>query len=88
MPTAAVLVVQPPRKRDGGGVFVVRYAANGTFGGDTWHFTLEDAKDRSFEYPNVELEWHEIPKDVEDPTAYGRIAAPRRKALIGAPAND
>jgi hypothetical protein len=77
MPTAAVLILQPPRKRDGGGVFLVRYATDGTFAGDTWHFNFEEARGQAeFEYPEVELEWHEIPKNVEDPTAYAieRIA--------------
>jgi hypothetical protein len=66
MPTATVLVIQPGDR----GVLVLRYAADGTFGGDTWHFTLDDAMDRSFEYPGAALEWHEIPRDIADPTSY------------------
>ena len=74
MPSPAVLIIQPTR---GKGVLLLRYAADATFGGDTWHANLEEAKSHvRFEYPEVALEWHEIPKDIEDPTSYAleRIA--------------
>jgi hypothetical protein len=73
MRAAAVLVIEPLA----GGVLMLRYAADGTFGGDTWHANVEEAKSQArFEYPEVALEWHEIPKDIEDPTSYAleRIA--------------
>jgi hypothetical protein len=70
MPAAAVLVIQPGKPLDDG-VFLLRHAADGSFGGDTWHLDLEEAKGQAeFEYPGVAFEWHEIPRDIADPTSY------------------
>ena len=41
------------------GFFLLRFDHNGVFCGDTWHQTIEEAKDQArFEYSVSEDEWH------------------------------
>ena len=52
------------------GVYLYRYSANGDFGGDTWHESVEDAKHQAaFEYADLLSEWHEVP-DITDLEQY------------------
>jgi hypothetical protein len=42
-----------------------RYTADGTFAGDTWHQSLDDAKGQAdFEYGKALGSWQQIPEDV------------------------
>ena len=44
-----------------------RYAADGTFAGDTWHESIPDAKKQAeFEYAAALSEWKEVPPNVKD----------------------
>jgi len=44
-----------------------RIAADGEFGGDTWHETLDDVKHQvEWEYQDAVSDWHEIPGAVSD----------------------
>ena len=49
------------------GVFLERFTVNADFGGDTWHETVEDAKNQAvFEYGEAVGEWHRVPDAVGD----------------------
>ena len=43
---------------DGEGFFLIRFDAAGQFGGDTWHSSLQDAKEQArFEFRIAESDW-------------------------------
>jgi len=43
------------------GVFLFRFDQNGDFCGDTWHQTIEKAKDQArFEFKVTEDDWHAV----------------------------
>jgi hypothetical protein len=49
------------------GFFLFRYAQDGAFSGDTWHRSVEEAKDQAnHEYGKALGEWLEIPDDAAD----------------------
>ena len=53
------------------GAMLFRYTAHGEFGGDTWHPTLENAREQvAYEYEDALGEWVHVPEGVEDPHAY------------------
>jgi hypothetical protein len=57
-PQAALLIVEPQRNS---GVLLLRYSAEGEFGGDTWHEDLVAAKRQaSFEY-GESVDWKPVP---------------------------
>lgn len=67
MPPARVLILL--ELEDGFGIW--RFANDGTFAGDTWHETLDDAKYQAeFEFGDAKTEWTEIPIDSADPFEY------------------
>jgi hypothetical protein len=48
-----------------------RFSADGTFSGDTWHATLDEAKDQaSYEYEDALSEWLEVPVGVTDAVSF------------------
>lgn len=50
---------------------VFRYTAHGEFGGDTYHESVEDAKEETeAEYEDALLEWEDVPDDVTDAHAF------------------
>jgi hypothetical protein len=52
------------------GFYLIRLTKDGTFCGDTWHATGEEARGQAdFEFDRVG-DWREIPGDVADPTSY------------------
>jgi hypothetical protein len=52
------------------GLHLSRYAADGTFAGETWHESLEMAKRQAaFEYGESLGEWREVPDGISDPVA-------------------
>ena len=61
------------------GAMMFRYTAHGDFGGDTWHPTLEGAREQAeFEYEEALGEWVHVPELVEDAHAYAvKYAAER-----------
>lgn len=67
MPMPSVLVI----KEQPDGFYLIGYAADGTFAGDTWHQDLGDAKAQAaFAYGGHLGPWEPIPPGVEDPAAY------------------
>lgn len=61
LPLAEVLVIRP----ESAGVLLIRWKRDGTFCGDTWHSTLEEALEQVLEEsPLARPVWHEI--DLED----------------------
>jgi hypothetical protein len=67
MPRASVLLIE----RSQHGVYVIRYAANGRFAGDTWHETIEDAKHQvAYEFGDSVSDWKEVPVDINDVVAF------------------
>ena len=54
-----------------GGAMLFRYTAHGEFAGDTWHATVEDAREHAiYDYSDALGDWVEVPIDVEDAHAY------------------
>lgn len=63
LPWPRVLVIQ--EKPDG--IFLDRYTEDGRSGGDTWHFTLEDAKDQAEdEYTGLVTAWKDVPPEIAE----------------------
>lgn len=55
------------------GVFLYRFDAEGDCVGDTWHMTVEHAKDQAaYEFEGLPLNWQDIPQSVEDVAAFVR----------------
>lgn len=66
MPWPAVLIIE----QSATDAMLYRYAADGTFAGDTWHESTPDAEAQAeFEYGELLSDWLAIP-DGEDITAY------------------
>jgi len=54
-------------RQGGRGVFLDRFTEDGESAGDTWHESLEDARDQALEEYNGSLgRWHEVPEGLED----------------------
>ena len=54
-----------------GGAMLFRYTAHGEFAGDTWHATVEDAREHAiYDYSDALGDWVDVPIDVEDAHAY------------------
>jgi len=66
MAAASVLVIK--HKHDG--IFLFRYTTDGRCVGDTWHQSLEDAKEQAeMEFSEHVSEWKVVPLEV-DPVAF------------------
>jgi len=53
------------------GVFLFRFSADGEDAGDTWHRTVDAAKDQARdEYGDVLTEWRSVPSEVSDAEEY------------------
>jgi len=62
-----VLICKPPDE----GAMLYRYTKSGQFCGDTWHETLDQAKEQaSFEYEGALGIWSEVPGAVENEHDY------------------
>jgi hypothetical protein len=67
MPLARVLVVET--RSDG--TFLDRYDDTGAGAGDTWHMSIEDAKEQAgLEYGADLSSWTEVPESEGDPVAF------------------
>ena len=67
LPPTRLLLLRP----DTHGVALIRFSAAGDFAGDTWHPTLEEAKDQAaFEFGDSASDWQELPEGVEDVQAH------------------
>ena len=54
------------------GVFLFRFTADGHVVGDTWHTTVEEAKQQArFEFPELLSGWKVVPAEVEDVVEFG-----------------
>ena len=61
------------------GPMMYRYTAQGEFGGDTWHETLDDAKKQAmFEYGDALGEWMPVPTEASDAHEFAITAARQR----------
>ena len=68
LPVADVLVLETTDEQ---GIMLYRYTTEGVFCGDTWHETIEDAKDQAgYEFGDTVGSWHEIPPDVANAIDY------------------
>ncbi len=55
------------------GVYLFRYSAGGSFVGDTWHLSVDDAiYQAAYEYGDGVQEWDDVPAEVEDVITFGR----------------
>ena len=56
---------------DDPGAMLFRYTAHGEFAGDTWHPSVDDAREQSiYDYSDALGEWVDVPEKVEDAHAY------------------
>lgn len=64
---------------DDPGAMLFRYTAHGEFGGDTWHPSVDDAREHAiYDYSDALGDWIDVPADVPDAHAYAiRYAAER-----------
>ena len=54
------------------GVFLFRFTADGQVVGDTWHMTVQEAKQQAhFEFGDLLSDWKSVPADVEDLVSFG-----------------
>jgi hypothetical protein len=61
--TPVLIVIE--EKADG--IFLLRFTPSGNVVGDTWHRTVEEAKEQaSFEFRDFLSDWKSVPPDVED----------------------
>jgi len=59
-------------EEDPSGVFLYRFGQGGDCINDTWHLSVDDAKEQAaFEYEGNVLNWKEVPESVLDPLEYG-----------------
>ena len=53
------------------GAMLFRYTVDGEFGGDTWHDSLDSAREQvEYEYEDALGEWVHVPEDVENAHGY------------------
>ena len=53
------------------GAMLFRYTAFGEFAGDTWHASVDDAREHAiYDYSDALDEWVDVPVEVEDAHAY------------------
>jgi hypothetical protein len=68
MARPSVLVIE--EKKDG--VFLFRFASDGHCVGDTWHRTIDEAKEQAgYEFENLVSAWGAVPTGIEDVVAFG-----------------
>jgi hypothetical protein len=61
-PASVLLIEQKPD-----GIFLFRFSADGCCVGDTWHMSIEDAKEQAkFEFSDLISEWRPVPPEVDD----------------------
>lgn len=66
--TPALIAIE--EKTDG--VFLLRFTADGQVVGDTWHMTVEEAKEQArFEFGALVSDWTSVPAHVEDLLSFG-----------------
>jgi hypothetical protein len=54
------------------GIFLKRYDRSGRCVGDTWHMSLDDAKEQAiFEYGPAIAGWKDVPNGVSDAVSFG-----------------
>lgn len=67
LPRASALLIEGQSD----GIYVFRLTPDGKVVGDTWHQTMEDAKQQAkYEYGEALTEWEAIPEDVTDPIRF------------------
>ena len=65
-PTSVLLIDQSEN-----GVFLIRFADDGRVAGDTWHPTVDEAKEQAtFEFGGAVSTWKAVPIDVNDVVAF------------------
>ena len=53
------------------GAMLFRYTVHGEFGGDTWHPSVDDAREHAiYDYSDSLGDWVDVPDTVEDPHTY------------------
>ena len=56
---------------DDSGAMLFRYTAHGDLAGDTWHDSVEDAREHAiYDYSDALGEWIDVPEVVDDAHAY------------------
>ena|SRR5690349_1518100 len=64
------------------GAMLFRYTAYGEFGGDTWHPSVDDAREHAiYDYSDALGDWVDVPDDIEDAHTFAvKYAAERLNA--------
>ena len=53
------------------GAMLFRYTVHGEFGGDTWHPSVEAAREHAiYDYSDALGDWIDVPDDIQDAHAY------------------
>lgn len=65
-PDVILLIADPER-----GAMLFRYTAHGALAGDTWHASVDDAREHAiYDYSDALGDWVDVPEEVEDAHAY------------------
>lgn len=68
MSPASMLVIE----ENDSGFFLYRYSSDRKIVGDTWHKTIEEAKEQAkFEFGECVSKWKEVPSDIQDALELG-----------------
>lgn len=72
LPPPRVLVIEERSE----GFFIKRFTESGTFSGDTWHETFDDATHQAtFEYDVPTARWVVVPDEIIDPISFALTRA-------------
>ena len=72
-------------KEEKSGIFLYRYSANGNCVGDTWHMSVDEAKDQAaYEYEGLVGKWSNVPPEVDDVVSFG-LARSKEARVRGTP---
>lgn len=73
LPNPGILTIE----ETGEGIFLTRIGIDGSFGGDTWHISIEEAKQQAvYEYGALLSEWKQVPSDITDIVAFALSQKP------------
>ena len=71
LPPADVLLLVAGQDPESPGAMLFRYTAHGEFGGDTWHTSVDAAREHAiYDYSDALGDWIDVPDEVQDAHGY------------------
>jgi hypothetical protein len=76
MPAARLVIIE----QSSDGTYLFRFDAEGTWSGDTWHMSIDDAREQAaFEFEGSLGEWKPVPAEAPDLAAFARDTVARSR---------